>query len=109
MQWLEIIRVLASTDKIKMAFNALSTMIGDLQDTNGKEITVHSREVFDSDLLICIRWKRDGQPGKSREGLLLAEYLEKFGMVNHEIWGQVLPVNEDQEKENGAARVQYRA
>lgn len=94
MQWLEIIRVLASTDRIQTVLRTLASMIRDLQDRDGnQETTVLSHQGLESDLLVCIRWKRDGQPEKSREGHLLAEYLRQFGMVNHDIWGQVLPVD----------------
>ena len=92
MYWLETIRLLASEDKIKIVLANLSVIIGDLQDADGKVgITVHSREAFESDLLICLQWKRDGRPHKTREGLLLAESLTSFGMVCHELWKQALP------------------
>ena len=104
MQWLEIIRLLTSRGKIGVLLEDLSAIIRDLQGTDGKEsVTVHSRKAFESDLLICIRWKRDGQPEKSREGFLLAEYLTDFGMVDHEIWKQELPPSPvDLEEANAA-------
>jgi hypothetical protein len=89
MQELEIIQLLASRDKVKRLLGDLSGMIEELQDTNGKkEITVYSRNTFDTDLLVCLRKERNGQPEKSREGILLAEYLRSFGMVEHQVWEQ---------------------
>ena len=94
MQSVEIIRFLASRGKIKMVLENLAEIIGDFQDAEGKrEITVHSREVSDMDLLVSIRWEQNGQPSKSREGFLLAEYLRDFGLVHHEIWKQEWPAS----------------
>ena len=83
-----------------MVLENLSEVIGNFQDTDGKrEITVHSREASDMDLLVSIRWEQNGQPGKSREGFLLAEYLRGFGLVHHEIWKQEWPASAAEERE----------
>jgi len=97
MQELEIIQLLASRDKIKRLLEDLPEILDNFQDIDGKkEIRVYSRDTFDTDLLICLRRERNGQPDKSREGLLLAEYLRDFGMVEHQVWEQKLPSKKDE-------------
>jgi hypothetical protein len=91
MQWLEIIRLLASRGKIEVVLSDLSTRLDNFIGAEGQEmLTVHSSPTLGSDLLICIRWNNATSPQKSREGLLLADYLTDFGLVDHAVWKQEL-------------------
>jgi hypothetical protein len=95
MQWLETIRLLASRGKIEILLRRLADTIAELKAAEGEEdLAIYSSQTFDSDLLFCIRWRKDGLPRKTREGLLLAEYLTGFGMVDHAIWKQELPIGD---------------
>lgn len=103
MKVLEIIRLLAPRDRIRMVLEDLRSVIRDLDEAvNDETITAYSRDAFDSDLMICIRWNRGEKPGKSRVGHLLAEHLTNFGLVHHEVWKQELPACEGQEKEESS-------
>jgi hypothetical protein len=51
-----------------------------------RSMAVYRQQSADADLLVCL-WREPGDvPGKSREGLLLADYLSEFGLVDHAVW-----------------------
>lgn len=89
---LEVIRLLASGARAKFLLQELSEVMEEMrQEAGEEEVAVYSGQPFGSDLLICIHWKKEGPLQKSLVGLLLAEYLARYGMVSHEIWRQELP------------------
>jgi len=93
MKQLEIIRLLASKAKTRELLDRLPELLGDLQ-SSAVQVTAYTREALESDLMICMDWSGRETPGKSREGLLLAEYLTDFGMVDHETWTRQSPDQE---------------
>lgn len=93
MKQLEIIRLLASKAKTRELLDRLPELLGDLQSC-AVQVTAYTREALESDLMVCMNWSEPEAPGKSREGLLLAEYFTDFGMVDHEIWTQQSPDQE---------------
>jgi len=90
---LEIIRLLASGAKTRELLDRLPELLGDLQSA-AVQVTAYTREALESDLMVCLQWSGQIASGKTREGLLLAEYLTEFGMVDHEVWTRQSPVAE---------------
>lgn len=94
MKWLEIIHLRAAEQGLQSLYDTLAERCLALQQMSG----VLSTEIYkavecDGDLAMILHWDlKDQGAEKSRAGLLLADFLEKYGMVNHRILKQVFPV-----------------
>lgn len=94
MAWLETIRVLASHDRVRRLLAALPDLLAPMVEADeGPVVEAYSHPTLETDVLICIRWP-DGQgAAASAPGLILAERLTEYGMVNHTVWaGEQLPI-----------------
>ena len=96
MKWLEIIHLRAAEQGLQSLYDMLAERCVALQQMSG----VLSTEIYkavecDGDLAMILHWDLEGQGAeKSQAGLLLADFLEKYGMVNHKILKQVFPVQD---------------
>lgn len=89
MAWLETIRLLAAKNRIDDLLRSLPGLLAAWGGVGLEErVALYHQQSVDSDLLVCIRWDQGPAPGKTREGLLLAEYLTGFGLVDHAVWEQ---------------------
>ncbi len=90
MAWLETIRVLAARHRVDGLLRELPQLL-----THGagvatsRRIRIYRQPMVDSELLVCLWRDEAGEPGHSREGLLLAEYLSDYGLVDHAVWEEV--------------------
>ena len=86
MKWIEFLGVNGSRRNIELLETNLPEKLGQLVDAEGFERGILLSLAMDqTQLVVILAWERDGSPRKTREGLLLAEYLELFGLVNHKL------------------------
>lgn len=98
MPWLETIRLLAAKNRIDDLLGSLPGLLATWGGAGlGERVALYRQQSVDSDLLVCIWWSHGPAPGKTREGLLLAEYLTGFGLVDHSVWEQDPLVDRDQD------------
>lgn len=93
MKWQEVIHIRATTEGMRTLERVLPERCLALHQLSGLEgAELYSAGDCDADLVLILRWDIEHQaPEKSQSGLLLAEYLEKFGMVNHKVLKQIFP------------------
>lgn len=91
MKWIELIRVRSSESALRAAMSALEEQV------QGISLSVPEAETFflqhalyEGDLAVVVVWQSDDPPRKSREGLLVAEQLQRLGSVDHAVW---LPIS----------------
>jgi hypothetical protein len=93
MKWIELIRVRSSVVALQEAMPSLQKQIKEIEEeTSGAETFFMQHALYDGDLAVVVVWKGGGKPGKSREGLLLAERLQELGSIDHAVW---IPVKKD--------------
>ena len=87
MKWIELIRVRSSPATLERAMPALARQVRDIERSS-PDIETHFMQhaLFAGDLAIVVIWQTQTPPGKTREGLLLAEGLEHIGTVDHAVW-----------------------
>jgi len=87
MKWIELIRVRSSEALLSAAMPALRDQVGHLESSlHHAEILFMRHALYNGDLAVVVVW-RDGSPAKkSREGLLLAERLQRLGPIDHAVW-----------------------
>ena len=87
MEWIEIIRLLGAAQDVQALQAGIRTQLNGLQNTPGLEkVLVMLHAMYATDFAIVLVWKNDREPVKTREGLLLADCLHKFGPVDHGVW-----------------------
>jgi hypothetical protein len=79
--WFEMVRVRATPGRLD---DWLATA-ADRLDALPCDAKVLRHGSYDGDIAVLLLW-REGPPGKSREGLLLAQQLEAHGAIDHAIW-----------------------
>lgn len=93
MKWQEIIHLRSAEKGMESLRSVMAERCLALHQISGLD----RAEIFeavdcDGDLAMIMYWDIEGGAAqKSQAGLLLAEYLEKFGLVNHKVLKQVFP------------------
>lgn len=93
MKWQEIIHIRASEKGTQALRSVLAERCLAMHQLNG----LAGAEIYEAmdcggDMAMILHWDVEGGTAqKSQTGLLLAEFLEKFGMVNHKILKQIFP------------------
>ena len=105
MKWLEMIHVRSSATNLEAVMASLVTEIKELgESTDAVEMLLLQHALYDGDLAAVIVWKGDRRPAKTREGLLLAERLQRLGTTDHAVWTAAPGFEENMNgKENGAS------
>lgn len=87
MKWSEMIRVRTSSEGIADLYSNLPKVISSLREKPEiKEVFLLIHALYVGDLAIILVWKDLGKPGKSPEGILLANNFEEYGTVEHAVW-----------------------
>lgn len=86
-KWIELIRLLTAQKDVQALQDAIQTQLDTLRNMSGLERTlamVHA--AYGTDFAVVLVWHNQREPVKTREGLLLADCLRQFGMVDHAVW-----------------------
>ena len=90
MRWIEIIKLQARVSREKEALVLLEHLAANVQNTPGLiEVTVYDSILVPNDFAIHLHW--DTKPPMSQGsplGMTLNHALEKFGLVDHSVWGK---------------------
>jgi len=88
MRWIEMIRMRSSSVWPEQDWRSLATQVREIAagTTGMRDVMVFKHALFDGDLAIVLVWDNDRQPVRTREGLMLAESLQRLGMVDHAVW-----------------------
>ncbi len=90
-EWMEIIRVLGSLSAAHAVQAQISGRVDETREAAGlMRAILMTKAPYGSDFGVVLVWNDNRQPAKTREGLVLAEYLRQFGSVDHAVW-QVVP------------------
>jgi len=86
-KWIELIRVRSSASALEAALPDLQTRVRELDDAlDDAETFFLKHAIYDGDLAVGVVWRNEIEPGKTREGLMLAERLQQLGSVDHAVW-----------------------
>jgi len=88
MRWIEMIRMRSSSGWPEQDWRSLAAQVREIaaETTGMRDVMVFKHALFDGDLAIVLVWDNDRQPVRTREGLLLADSLQRHGMVDHAVW-----------------------
>jgi|GEM_PF-3309514 len=87
MSWKEVIHLKSSVEGAKSLLNVVPELLEGLTSRSGVEsVELITDIVFKTDMAIVLNWCVNGEPHKSLEGLSIAEYMKKFGIINHSVW-----------------------
>ena len=87
-KWIELIRVRSSHSALDAAMPSLESQVADLESaSHGAEIHFLRHAFYDGDLAVVLIWRGTAtRPATTREGLLVAERLQRLGSVDHAVW-----------------------
>jgi hypothetical protein len=87
MKWIELIRVCSSEATLDTAMLGLKAKVNELKlGLTETETMVLRHFHYDGDLAVVLIWQNRMRPCKTREGLMIAEQLQKIGLVDHAVW-----------------------
>lgn len=89
MQWIEFVHVRASAAETEWNFTALNEQLALCRAEQLAGVSVVKHTLYPGDLAVILTWQNDRQPVKTREGMAIAEYLNRFGAVEHGVWEYV--------------------
>ncbi len=91
MRWVETIRVRSSASGLTVLRPDLKVLLASLGDVPGmKQLFVLEHALYDGDLAVSLLWDDGARvPDRTREGLLVAACLERFGSLEHSVWRMV--------------------
>lgn len=96
MKWVEMIRVRSSEPALRGAMEDLQAQLQTLVEaTPTAEPFLLRHALYDGDLSVVLVWRTDAPPQKTREGLFVADNLQRLGSVDHAVW-QPIPALEAQ-------------
>ena len=87
MKWAEMIRVRSSAAGIADLNNELPRVMAILRQKSEFEdafLLIHA--LYSGDLAVILIWNGTGKPGKTPDGILLANNFEEYGTVEHAVW-----------------------
>ena len=85
-KWIELIRVRSSGNTLEAAMPALRSQIEEIEAASDAETYFLQHALYDGDLAVVVIWREGTRPQASREGLLVAEQLQRLGSVDHAVW-----------------------
>jgi hypothetical protein len=87
MKWAEMIRVRSSADGIAYLNSELPQVMATLrQKAEIEEAFMLIHALYSGDLAVILIWNGPGKPGKSPDGIFLANNFEEYGTVEHAVW-----------------------
>ncbi|MEM7584325.1 MAG: hypothetical protein AAF560_13130 [Acidobacteriota bacterium] len=87
MKWIELIRTRSCEAILSAALPALEQQVRNIEaSVPGAETFFLKHALYDGDLAVVVVWRNEVAPHKSREGLLVAEQLQRLGSVEHAVW-----------------------
>ena len=87
MKWMEMIRVRSSSGSLEKGMPEVVQQTQEIGRTSGvADAMVLQHALYDGDLAVVLVWDTDRGPAQTREGLVLAERLQHYGMVDHAVW-----------------------
>ena len=87
MKWAEMIRVRSSADGIADLYSGLPQIMSAIRKKMDiKEALLLIHALYVGDLAVILIWHGPGSPGRSNEGILLANNFEEYGTVEHAVW-----------------------
>lgn len=88
MEWIEIIRLRTQPDVESSIITTLKEMIRNLHGTPGlNEARIYSHSAVPGDVSLHIMWNTVQDIFKESEvGLMIADALRKYGLLDHTIW-----------------------
>ena len=87
MKWIEMIRVRSSSGSLEKGMSAIVARAREIRKVSGiADAMVLKHALFEGDLAVVLLWDNDRQPVRTREGLVLADSLQRYGMVDHGVW-----------------------
>jgi len=87
MRWVEMIRVRSSAAGIAYLNSELPGVMTTLRQKAGIEdafLLIHA--LYSGDLAVILIWNGAGKPGKSPDGIFLANDFAEYGTVEHAVW-----------------------
>ena len=86
-KWIEFIRVRSSAHALKSAMPGLVAQVREIEESMPEDETVFmNHALYDGDLAVCLVRANGAEPGKTREGFMIAEKLAIFGPIEHAVW-----------------------
>jgi len=87
MKWAEMIRVRSSADGIADLYSGLPQVMSAIRKKRDiKEALLLIHALYVGDLAVILIWQGSGTPGRSNEGICLANNFEEYGTVEHAVW-----------------------
>ncbi len=88
MELIEIIRLRTQPDVEESVIEWLKGLTRNIKDTPGlNEAKVYSHAAVPGDVSFHIRWSMpEGTSSESEIGLMVAEALKKYGILDHTVW-----------------------
>lgn len=86
MKWMEFVHVRTSAAGMEWDIPALNAQLALCRAEQLAGVSVVKHALYPGDLAVMLTWQNDRKPVKTREGLAIAEYLSRFGAVEHGVW-----------------------
>ena len=87
MKWIELVRVRSSAAELESAMPAMQEQVHEIEasDCNAETFFLQ-HALYEGDLAVVVVWQNEDEPRKTREGLMVAEQLQRLGPVDHGVW-----------------------
>lgn len=87
MKWIEQIRVRSTESTLQEAMPSLLTLVKQIEEGAGDaETFMVQHALYQGDLAVVLVWVNEVKPEKTREGMMIAERLQRFGPIDHGVW-----------------------
>lgn len=87
MKWVELVRVRSLPATLEGELVALEAQVNEINGSMpDAEALLLQHALYDGDLAVVLVWRNDNEPSKSREGLMVAERLQRLGSIDHAVW-----------------------
>ena len=86
-KWIEMVRVRSMQETLVAEMPSLEEHLAEISQRDGMiEAFLLKHALYDGDLAAVLVWDQTRTPGKTREGLLLAQRLQRMGTVDYAVW-----------------------
>jgi len=87
MSWIELIRVRSNDDCSDEIIHQLDNSIAKIADMKKVMMAgIFQHFEYNGDIAVIIHWDDGLEPCKSHVGVAFADYLSRFGPVEHAVW-----------------------
>ena len=96
MKWMEMVRLRSSDGGHSAALDAVTSQLEEIRSVlPATEVFLLQHALYEGDIAAVLVWNNEGLPAQTREGLLIAETLRRFGVVDHAVWRAAPGFEED--------------